>query len=267
MTTKTLNDRLANRPYDRPNIHVYRDSFSVDGDVYNKYTRKPARIITIVEAAQMAGVTARTMKTWLKRPLAPRQLSYGKDGIRMLDYEVQTWLNTVINAPRVKRSWTRAVDYLKKLCLINRDTLLEELQKRKDQPWTDIQRRVNHFDQSHVEAYQRGVADAISIVKKHGVESWDYHPEIGQMIHVGGCVGILSSIDTSQDQITVEGVYVGYVGEDKDGKELPPYRESWRYYYKLSDVLEADVRPWWPTSNDQKHIRWDYEHILHRYTA
>ena len=246
----------------RPDIKIYDDYFGVDGIVYNKYTRKPAVVITIEEAAMLAGITERTMRKWLKSPLAPRQLSWGKNDVKMMDYEVQHWLNNVINKNYPKRRWTRALDYLKKLCLINRDTLLDVLQERHNREWTDLQKRYNDFDESHVAAYRRGVRDAIDLVKKHGIETWDYVPKIGHWVWVGGCTGMISNI--TDDEVTVSGVYTYYMGKNRPG-----HRESWRFSYQLYDVVNADPRPWVPSRhlsdrNKEKEIIWDYENIPHK---
>lgn len=244
-----------------PVIREYSNgSYSVDGIIYNKYTDQISKVLTIAEAATLANVTVHTFRKWLKGPHGLRAIPMS-DGMGILDYEVQHHLHTVVNRVYPKRTWVRALRLLRQICLINRDTLLEKLQQRHDQKWTDLQCKVNEFDDAHVAAYRRGVSDAIHIVKTHAIETWDYVPKIGQRINVGGCGGMITKI--TDTEVFVSGTYIYSNGRDND----PGHRESWRFSYKLEDLTNGAVKPYWPLIGHRPltegEISWDYEGITH----
>lgn len=236
-------------------------SYSVGGIVYNSYTKEPSKVWKLSDMAAFLGVGERTARGYLKLPFHFKIVpTTKKEGLWIMDYSVHHFKVTYLDRKYAPRSWKRGWDLLRKFRLVDRVSLLEKLQKRHDEKWTDIQRKFNGYDDSHVAAYQRGMKDAINIVRSHAIETWDYAPKLGQRVSVGGCGGTITKI--TDDEVIVSGTYHYYMGEG-----VPSYGEDWRFSYKLENLTNGAVRPYWPLMSDkpvrENKLMWNYEGIPH----
>lgn len=126
--------------------------------------------------------------------------------------------------------------------------------ERKERDWSTLSRRIHKFDDSHVDAYKRGLEDAISSLKQMHFECYDYYPKIGQWIDVGACCGTVT--DITETVITVSGVYT-YPDDSPN-----PHREAWRFNYLIEDAVEhVTAKRISRNPNRYGGIIWDFENV------
>jgi len=202
-------------------------------------------MLTLREAAAKAGVSLKTIRRWKKGSDFPNLISIQSGILLMIEKHFDRYLR-IKRLPKPERTWKNANKRLKSGDLTSISSLKEKLKERKDRDWNDLQRRVNRFDDSHVDAYRRGLADAITILNRSPIELFDFVPHIGQLIDTGSCVGKIT--DITDTLISVRGVYHYENGE----------REEWSCNYKLEEIQSREVRCC-RFYNDK--VFWDFEHI------
>jgi hypothetical protein len=233
-------------------MNIKFDHYNKDGTTYSIYTHQPAKLVSLEDAPAFCDMTKRAFTIALKKYPSLRAFE-GDDVKDYLDFELQTWLNTVRQDKALKPVWKNGLRKLKDLLLIDRSTLIDKMDKLFKTEWDDTRRFAHRFDDRKIAAYQQGVKECLAIVKSHLIEAWDYTPSLDDVVRHRYGDGIIRKI--TDDRVLVDTIMLDVQGDI----------EHWLLEYKLSDLEAVNIPFIWdytetPDCTGNPYV-WDYRGI------